>query len=200
MPYNGISIAKKEARPWTRSNGLTSSIMRISTCCTGSAGVSCRRKTTRCWTSCRRYFLTAWNKRVQLMRHPNPGGWLVEALKFRVMSARTRSQRKSLREAYSLDEEDSPAPVAEKELSPEQSAILAGHMRKLRELLGQENAEIFLAWAVEGRSAAEIAAAHDLTTSCVWMRISRSRKKLAAHPELFYIFLAMLTGFSSHSL
>lgn len=145
-------------------------------------------------------FLAAWGKRAQLMHHPNPGGWLVEALKFRVMSARTKSQRKTLREAYSLDEEDSAAPVAEKELSPEQSAILAGHMHKLRELLGEENADIFIAWALEGRSAAEIAAAHGLTTSCVWMRISRSRKKLAAHPELFYILLVMLTGFSARSL
>lgn len=126
-------------------------------------------------------FLTAWSKRAELMVHPNPGGWLVCALK--------------LRRAYSLDEEDAALPVCDRALTPEQSAVLAGHIEQLRALLDEENADIFIEWALMGKTAADIAKDHYLSVSCVWMRISRARRKLAQHPELFYIFLVILTGF-----
>ena len=131
-------------------------------------------------------FLTAWSKR---------GGWLVCALKLRLRGASAKIRREELRRAYSLDEEDAALPVCDRSLTPEQSAVLAGHIEQLRALLDEENADIFIEWALMGKTAADIAKEHYLSVSCVWMRISRARRKLAQHPELFYIFLVILTGF-----
>ena len=39
-------------------------------------------------------FLTMWNKRAELMAHPNPGGWLVTALKYRLLSDGRRTARR----------------------------------------------------------------------------------------------------------
>ena len=140
-------------------------------------------------------FLTAWSKRAELMVHPNPGGWLVCALKLRLRGASAKIRREELRRAYSLDEEDAALPVCDRALTPEQSAVLAGHIEQLRALLDEENADIFIEWALMGKTAADIAKDHYLSVSCVWMRISRARRKLAQYPELFYIFLVILTGF-----
>ena len=42
-------------------------------------------------------FLTAWSKRAELMAHPNPGGWLVCALKLRLRGASAKIRREELR-------------------------------------------------------------------------------------------------------
>lgn len=145
-------------------------------------------------------FLTAWDRRESLMAHPNPGGWLVEAVKFRIRGSRAKTQRRSLRHARSLDEEDAAPPIADSGPSPEQSAILRDHLDKLEQVVGKENAGLFVGWALEGRSAGELAELYKLSVSCVWMRLSRTKKKLAEHPEIFYIFLVMMTGLSSLTL
>ncbi len=140
-------------------------------------------------------FLTAWNRRETLMAHPNPGGWLVEAVKFRVRGAHAKAQRRGLRHAHSLDDEESAAPpIADSAPSPEQNAILRDHVDKLEQAVGKENAHLFLGWALEGRSAGELAETYNLSVSCVWMRLARTKKKLAQHPELFYIFIVMAIG------
>lgn len=140
-------------------------------------------------------FLTAWDRRETLRAHPNPGGWLVEAVKFRVRGSRAKAQRRGLRHARSLDEADAPPAIADGAPSPEQRAILLDHLEKLEQLLGKENAALFIGWALEGRSANELAGRFGLSVSCVWMRLSRAKKKLAQHPEIFYILLVMMTGF-----
>ncbi|MDO5378869.1 MAG: sigma-70 family RNA polymerase sigma factor [Clostridia bacterium] len=145
-------------------------------------------------------FLTAWDRRQTLMAHPNPGGWLVEAVKFRIRGSRAKTQRRSLRHARSLDEEGAAPPIADSSPSPEQNAILRDHLEQLQKLVGEENAGLFVGWVLEGRSAGELAEAYGLSLSCVWMRLSRTKKKLAEHPEIFYIFLVMMTGLSSLTL
>ena len=138
-------------------------------------------------------FLDAWSKRVQLMEHPNIGGWLTLSLKNRAMGMQQKAKRRSLRSAWSLDDEES-APIADSTLTPEQEALLEDRVAALRELLGEENAALFMAYAVEGYTARELGERYGLSEDCVWMRISRMKRKLVAHPEIFYAMLLITIG------
>ena len=138
-------------------------------------------------------FLDAWSKREKLMAHPNIGGWLALSLKNRAMSARQKARRRGMRNAYSLDDEEC-APVADTAMTPEQEALLGDRVAALRELLGEENAALFLSYAVDGCTAKEIGRRWGLSEDCVWMRISRMKRKLVAHPEIFYAMLLVAIG------
>ena len=138
-------------------------------------------------------FLDAWSKREKLLVHPNIGGWLALSLKNRAMSAQQKARRRGMRNAYSLDDEES-VPVADTAMTPEQEALLGDRVAALRELLGEENAALFLAYAVDGCTAREIGRRWNLSEDCVWMRISRMKRKLVAHPEIFYAMLLMAIG------
>lgn len=138
-------------------------------------------------------FMDAWNKRDILMDHPNIGGWLTLSIKNRVMAYQQKTRRRGLRTAYSLDEEDA-APIAENSMTPEQTAILKDRVAVLEDLLGRENAMLFLAYALDGYTAKEIGKRWGLSEDCVWMRISRMKKKLVAHPEIFYAMLLISIG------
>lgn len=135
-------------------------------------------------------FLALWDRRAELMNHPNVGGWLMEALKFRVSNARSKLTRRALRHAYSLDDEDA-LPVADVGESPEQRAALARQIDALTDLLGEENARLFLAHVLEGRTAHELAVQQGVSDSCMGMRIYRLRKQLARHPEVFFSLLLL---------
>lgn len=137
-------------------------------------------------------FITAWNKRETLMQHPNIGGWLVEALKFRLRNAREKITRRSLRHAYSLDEENAFVP-ADPKISLEDEMILGDRIDAIREVLGEENTELFIAYVLKGYSVRDLAKQTGLSVDGVWMRISRIKKRLARHPEIFYIFLVWAT-------
>lgn len=138
-------------------------------------------------------FLDAWNKRSALMVHPNIGGWLALSLKNRAASAVQKQRRRGMRHAYSLDDEDA-RPAACAAMTPEQEILVKERTRAIRELLGEENAELFLAYTVEGRSARELGRQFGLSEDCIWMRISRMKRKLVAHPEIFYAALLTMTG------
>lgn len=138
-------------------------------------------------------FLDAWNKRAELMAHPNVGGWLTLSLKNRASAYQSKRARRGRHAAFSLDEEERPA-VACQEMTPEQEALLKDRIDALNELLGRENAELFLAYAVEGYTARELGRRLGLTEDCIWMRISRMKKKLVAHPEIFYAMLVVTIG------
>ncbi|MFR5794527.1 MAG: RNA polymerase sigma factor [Christensenellales bacterium] len=73
-------------------------------------------------------FLLLWDRRETLKTHPNIGGWLMAALKFRILGERGRVTRRALRHAYSLDD-DGAAPVSDRALSPEERAVFAGMFR-----------------------------------------------------------------------
>lgn len=138
-------------------------------------------------------FLDAWSKREKLMEHPNIGGWLALSLKNRAMAAQQKARRRGMRNAYSLDDEES-APVADSAMTPEQETLLGDRVAALRDLLGEENAALFLAYAVDGCTAREIGRRWHLSEECVWMRISRMKRKLVAHPEIFYAMLMLVIG------
>lgn len=138
-------------------------------------------------------FLDAWSKRDTLMAHPNIGGWLVLSLKKRAKAAWKKASRRAQHSAYSLDEEDS-IPVADDAMTPEQETLLRERVAALHELLGEENASLFLAYVLDGCTAKDIASRWGLSEDCVWMRISRMKRKLVAHPELFYAMLLTVIG------
>ena len=138
-------------------------------------------------------FLVLWDRREELMHHPNVGGWLVEALKFRIRGSRSKMTRRALHHAYSLDEDDA-APIADSDITPEQYAATRQHIDAIRALLGDENAELFLAYVLDGRSAHELAQERGVSDSCIFMRIARIKKRLARHPDVFFtILLALLS-------
>lgn len=139
-------------------------------------------------------FLTMWNKRAELMAHPNPGGWLVTALKYRLLSDSRRTARRGT--ALSLDDPENPLPVEDAHApSPEESAMLESHIDQLRALLGEEQTQLFLDYVLGGYSAKELADRLGVSPECVWVRISRLRKKIAQHPEIFYLVTVLLSGF-----
>ena len=138
-------------------------------------------------------FLDAWNKRSRLMDHPNIGGWLALSLKNRAASYQQKARRRGMKNAYSLDEEEA-APIADRAMTPEQEALLGDRVAALCELLGEENAALFLAYAMDGCTAKEIGRRFQLSEDCVWMRISRMKRKLVAHPEIFYAMLLIAIG------
>ena len=76
-------------------------------------------------------------------------------------------------------------------MTPEQEALLAERVEALKALLGEENARLFLAYAVDGCTARELSGTWGLSEDCIWMRISRMKRKLVAHPEIFYAVLLM---------
>lgn len=139
-------------------------------------------------------FLLLWNKREALRAHPNPGGWLIQALKFRASHRRDAVTRERLRAAYSLDAEDA-APVCAEGETPEERAAMAVHAEAIKALLGEEDGELFLAYALEGKSARQIAKEMGVGANCVSMRIYRLRRKLREHPEIFFAILFFCVTF-----
>ena len=142
-------------------------------------------------------FLLLWDRREELQSHPNIGGWLVEAVKFRIRGSRAKVTRRALRHAYSLDEEEAMQPEDSAALSPEQNAVLQSRFDQLRELLGEENAELFIDYTLNGYSARDLAGRYNVSESCIWMRISRMKKQLMEHPEIFYTVIILMTGFGT---
>lgn len=139
-------------------------------------------------------FLLLWNKREALREHPNPGGWLIQALKFRAAHRRDAAMRERLRAAYSLDAEDA-APVCAEGETPEERAAMAVHTEAIKALLGEEDGALFLAYVLEGKSARQIAENLGLSLSCVSMRIYRLRRRLREHPEIFFAILFFCVTF-----
>jgi RNA polymerase sigma factor (sigma-70 family) len=139
-------------------------------------------------------FLALWRKRAALMNHPNIGGWLVDALKLELRAECRKQRRRAARHSYSMDEREQPTladdtPMAEELVFQEEQYDL------IRQLLGEENAALFIAFTVEGRTAKELAAQYGLSESCIWVRVGRMRKKLLQHPEIFGAFLFLMIGF-----
>lgn len=138
-------------------------------------------------------FLAMWKRRGELIAHPNIGGWLTVTVRNRATTLLRERSRRARRHAYSLDEIEC-APVTAPDLTPEQQAELSSRMSDLRKLLGDEDAEMFLAFIVGGYKAKELAARYGMKENRFYMRISRMKKKLAAHPELFYALLLCSLG------
>lgn len=144
-------------------------------------------------------FLLLWDRRETLKTHPNIGGWLMAALKFRILGERGRVTRRALRHAYSLDD-DGAAPVSDRALSPEERAVFSGHVQAIRRMLKPDMAELFIDYAVNGCTPQQLAQKNGLTVSCVWMRLNRCKRRLREHPEFFYLFLLIVLGNGGHTV
>lgn len=137
-------------------------------------------------------FLLAWKKREKLKCHPNPGGWLVEAMRKRLLAHFRKWRREQKHIAFSLDGEKLPQTLSTD--GDEVFAAAADDERReaLSQLLGHEDAELFTLFCIERVPARELAEHFSMTEACIRMRASRIRKKILSHPEIFMIVVLML--------
>ena len=135
-------------------------------------------------------FLTLWRKRETLKNHPNPGGWLVNALKLQ-LAAQARKQRQG---ASSLPPEAADAEPDRETLGPAELFLQAETMRAVEKLLGRETAALFLAYVLEGASGKDMAQVLHVSEAAVRVRVSRAKKKLMKHPEIFLLLLSSMLG------
>ena len=136
-------------------------------------------------------FLLAWEHRRELMIHPNAGGWLMQALKYRIQSLGNKARRRRAHLAFSLDE----APELEwagGEMTPERQLLMEARKDALREVLGEENAKLFLAYVLEDRSVRELTGQTGLTESGIYRRLQRMRRALLRRSDLFGTTLVLL--------
>ena len=125
-------------------------------------------------------FLLLWDRRETLKTHPNIGGWLMAALKFRILGERGRVTRRALRHAYSLDD-DGAAPVSDRALSPEERAVFAGHIQAIRRLLKPDMAELFIDYAVNGCTPQQLAQKNGLTEYIARLAAARRGSRALCH-------------------
>lgn len=143
-------------------------------------------------------FLALWRKRDRLADHPNIGGWLVSALRMQIQSCMRKEIRIAKSSAYSLDHPDAPAEAAREDQPGAIDHLLYQEkVEALEALLGKENTQLFLAYTLEGRSAKELAAQYGMTEASVWMRMSRLKRKIVEHPEVFMLLLLLALGYRS---
>lgn len=144
-------------------------------------------------------FAILWRKRERLRSHPNIDAWLVEALRRQLRGHLSRAARRQRRAAMSsLDGmEDGQAERIEQTVYPDPAEVLDGkeQYQLLVSLLGQEGAEMFWAYCVQGQSARALAARYGCSEACVWTRVSRCKKKVLARADLFFLLmLAFVLG------
>ena len=142
-------------------------------------------------------FIALWRKRSKLADHPNVGGWLVVALRFELQSRMKKEGRRAKATSCSLDDPDSAPPLAVPEPNIADSLLYEEKIEALKALLGAENTRLFLDYALSGQSAKQVAVQYGLTEASVWMRISRIKRKIAEHPEMFTLFLWIMLGIRS---
>lgn len=145
-------------------------------------------------------FLLAWKKRRTLREHPNPAGWLVEALRRRLMALGRGMARESRLHAFSLDDrgrdEEGRAHEPEDTRCVRPEDFLIGEERRalLTELLGREDADLFWRYCIVGSRASELAGRYRISEEAVRMRVSRIKRRLLASRELFYAVALALLG------
>lgn len=131
-------------------------------------------------------FLLLWKKREEMTGHPNIGGWIMMALKYRAVDLAKGKRRRAVHSvsvAENLERPDSA-------LSPEQELLLAERMQEIRRLLGEENAALLIAYTLGGHSARELGQRYGLSETNVYKRVSRMRKHLAV--VMMALLLAVL--------
>lgn len=139
-------------------------------------------------------FVSLWKKRDTLRAHPNIDAWLVEALRRQLLgrvSRAARRQRKFSLHSYDDPEREDTLSHLEQSAYPNPADMLEGKERYalLVSVLGQENAAIFYAYCVMNYSARDLAAQYGCSEACIWTRISRSKKRILACTELFFMMM-----------
>lgn len=137
-------------------------------------------------------FLRAWRKRDLLKKHPNPDGWLVECFRRMLLNACRKQAREWKRRAEGASMGDLPDVSRS---SPEEYARTAEQLASLRRLLGERDAELFLRYCVYGERADSIAPDFGVSAQALRMRVSRLKRRILAHRDLFFcVLLLCLTG------
>ena len=134
-------------------------------------------------------FLRAWQKRAAVRRHPNPDGWLVDCFRNCIRNACRREGRRAVLSLSAAAEAVLPDDAR---LSPDDYARSHEQIDLLHELLGDRDAELFLRFCVYGETAARLAPEYGLSEAALRMRVSRLKKKILAHRELFACVAAVL--------
>jgi len=143
-------------------------------------------------------FLLAWRKRKALREHPNPAGWLVEAMRRRLMALGRGIARESRLRAFSLDDrEDGGTGEIEDTRCVRPEDFLVGEERRalLVQLIGREDADLFWRYCIAGTRADELAGRYRISEEAVRMRVSRIKRRLLGHRELFYALAVLLCYF-----
>lgn len=145
-------------------------------------------------------FLLAWEKRAMLKSHPNIEGWLVEAMRRRLLALYRRFIKEQKKSGFSLDDDKAGGQAMKAEslyTNAEDFRALWDKERKLLlyELLGRENAELFLLYCVDRMPAGELTGRFHVTENCLRMRVSRLKKKILQHPEIFSAIVLLLVRF-----
>ena len=133
-------------------------------------------------------FVLLWEKRERLCRHQNITGWLINTVRNRLMHLIRDHAHEAAHTAMPADEENVPREVilsgAGQDL-PEDALTMDGYIRTLKRLLGRENAKIYYACRVEGKSAREMARRFKISRSAVWTRMSRAQDILDQYKDEF---------------
>ena len=134
-------------------------------------------------------FLILWRRREALKAHPNPGGWLVNALKLQLMAQSRKPAQKEAPLSPSAEK------IAEGPPTPPELFLQKEAVRAVERLLGRETAALFFAYTLEGIPGRELATRLGISEASLRMRVSRAKKKLMQHPEVFSLLLFSLLGF-----
>lgn len=130
-------------------------------------------------------FLLAWKKREKLKCHPNPGGWLVEAMRKRLLAHYRKWRREQKHIAFSLDGEHLPQTPSTDGNEVFTAAADGVRRETLYKILGHDDAELFTLFCIDRVPASELTKRFSMTEACIRMRASRIRKKILSHPEIF---------------
>ncbi len=134
-------------------------------------------------------FLKAWKHEAKLKQHPNPSGWLVLTFRRGLMAQCRKLGHDQKHTAFSMDEEHSPDiadPSAQDFFQPNE------HYELLQTLLGKRDAELFVRYCIQNEKAKDLAKEFDMSESGVRVRITRLKKKLLAHQDLFLCVVALV--------
>lgn len=139
-------------------------------------------------------FYLAWKKRNKLRNHPNIRGWLMETMQKRMLAFLRRAKEDKTFLSFSWDDDSK---AIERNIADEakpfpdvtESYFDKERDGKLVELLGSKSAKLFYHSCILKIPAKEIANRYGMKENTIWVRVSRMKKRLKKHPEIFLIFL-----------
>lgn len=125
-----------------------------------------------------------------LVNHQNINGWLVVTLRLKLKEQYKSQKRDEKWREFSFDDDHRDVAIHEAEKSLSQEDMLKviieeEQVRQLEELLGKENAAIFIKYCVNKEPTAVVAREFGLTENALWVKVNRLRKKILANQDLF---------------
>lgn len=127
-----------------------------------------------------------------LVNHQNINGWLVVTLRLKLKEQYKSQKRDEKWKEFSFDDDYRDVAIHEAEKSLSQEDVLKviieeEQVRQLEELLGKENAAIFIKYCVNKEPTAVVAREFGLTENALWVKVNRLRKKILANQDIFLV-------------